>query len=76
MNAPLFKLYSHDYIKGAITAVLAALFTYLAGALQIPGFDLAQIDWAYILKVAFTAFLAYTSKNFLTAENGKIGGVI
>jgi len=74
--SPVFKLYQHDYIKGAVVAILAALFTYLAGALNAPGFDLAQIDWQYILKIAFTAFVGYIAKNFVTSENGKIGGVL
>ena len=74
--SPLFRLYQHDFVKGAVVAVLAALATYLAGVLNAPGFDLAGLDWQYILKIATTAFVAYGAKNFLTAENGKIGGVL
>lgn len=74
--SPLFRLYQHDFVKGAVVAVLAALATYLAGILNAPGFDLAELDFQYLLKVATTAFLAYVAKNFLTASNGKIGGVL
>ena len=74
--SPLFRLYQHDFVKGAVVAVLAALATYLAGVLNTPGFDLAEIDWQYILKIATTAFVAYIAKNFVTAGNGKIGGVL
>ena len=76
MNAPIFKLASHDFVKGAIVAILAAIFTYLAGVFNSPSFDLTQIDWFYIGKIAFTAFVAYVSKNFITASNGKVGGVL
>ena len=74
--SPLFHLYQHDFVKGAVVAVLAALATYLAGALNAPGFDLAEIEWSYILKVASTAFVSYLAKNLITDKNGKIGGVL
>ena len=72
----MFRLAKHDFLKGAVVAVLAALATYLAGILNAPGFDLATLDWQYLLKISVTSFLAYTCKNFLTDSNGKIGGVI
>ena len=74
--SPLFKLNSYDFTKGAVVAVLAAVFTYLAAMFNTSDFDLSTLEWVYIGKVALTAFIAYTSKNFITAENGKIGGVI
>ena len=72
----MFRLASNDFVKGAAVAVLAAVFTYLASMFSTPNFDLFAIDWVYIGKVALTAFIAYIAKNFVTAENGKIGGVI
>ena len=74
--SPLFHLYQYDFVKGAVVAVLASVFTYLAGIMNTPGFDLAQMDWQYILKVATTAFIAYIAKNFVTSEDGKIAGVL
>ena len=74
--SPMFRLVQHDFVKGAVVAVLASLFTYLAGVLNAPTFDFTQIDWQYILKIAFTAFTAYVAKNLISDENGKIGGVI
>ena len=74
--SPFFRLYQHDFVKGAAVAVLAAVFTYLAGVLNAPGFDFAELDLAYIGKIALTAFVAYLGKNLFTDANGKIGGVL
>ena len=76
MDSALFRLKTHDWIKGAVMAILAALITYLAGVMNIPGWDFSSIDWVYIFKIALTAFISYLGKNFLTAENGKILGKI
>jgi len=72
----LFKLNSSDFTRGLIVAVLAAVVAALAEALKMPNFDFLAYDWTTLLNVALTAGLAYLSKNFLTAENGKFGGVL
>lgn len=72
----LFKLNTHDFVKGAVVAVLAAVFTYLASAMNAPGFDLATLDWQYLLKVAVTTFFAYSGKNLISDSQGKVLGKI
>jgi len=79
MNSPLLKLGSHDVVKGAITAVFAGAITVLYGVVSQSGFDVFNADWGAILsnviQASFTAFLAYISKNFLTAEDGSFMGM-
>lgn len=74
MNSNMFRLNSHDFVKGIVVAVLAAVVTFLGNALNAPGFDFAAFDWSTLLTVAMTAALAYLSKNFLTDTDGKVGG--
>lgn len=72
----LFSLDSRDFFKGLAVAVFASLIAYLADLMKVPGFDFFAISWADLLHVAATAFVGYMAKNFLTADNGKIGGVL
>lgn len=72
----LFKLNSSDFAKGLIVAVLAAVVAALAEALKMPNFDFLAYDWTTLLNVAITAGLAYLSKNLLSDESGKFGGVL
>lgn len=78
MNAPLFKLSQNDYVKGAVTAVFAAIITVLYGVVADSNFSVFQADWYAILndviQMSATAFIAYLSKNFLTTEDGKVAG--
>ena len=76
MPSNLFRLGQSDFIKGVVVAVAAALFTYLASALNAPGFSFASLDWAYIMKIAVTAFVGYVGKNFLSDSQGKVFGKI
>ena len=76
MPSGFLKLNLNDLAKGTIVAVGAALFTYLAGALNAPGFDWASLDWQYVLKIAVTSFIGYVGKNLLSDESGKVLGCI
>lgn len=79
MNSPLLKLGSHDIVKGAITAVLAAVITVLYGVVSQAGFNVFEADWGVILtnvmQGALTAFVAYLGKNLLSDENGDFMGM-
>lgn len=79
MNSPLLKLGSHDIVKGAITAVLAAVITVLYGVVSQAGFNVFEADWSAILtnvmQGALTAFVAYLGKNLLSDENGDFMGM-
>ena len=76
MASDLFRLNINDLVKGLVVAVLAAVVTALANAMNLPGFDYTTFDWGTLLSVAVTAGLAYISKNFLSDKQGKIGGVL
>lgn len=76
MNSTLFKLNLGDFARGAVVAVLAAVFAWLAQALNAPGFDFAHFQWDELLKIAVAAFTAYMSKNLLSTETGKFLGKI
>ncbi len=70
----LFRIGKSDFVKGLITAVLAAVFLSAGNMLQQPNFDFAAIDWQQILNVAGATFMAYISKNFLSDKEGKVLG--
>lgn len=80
MNSTLFRLNASDLVKGAVTAIFAALIFALAGAVNQTGFDVFTADWGMILGSAlnagFAAFVGYLSKNLLTDEDGKVFGKI
>ena len=70
MNSPLFKLNLKDLARGAVVAILAAIFPIVQGALSGGAFDLESV-----LKVAAGALLGYLAKNFLSVD-GKLLGKI
>ena len=78
--ADLYKIGSSDVIKGAITAVFAAVITVLYGIVAQEHFDLFNADWSSILKMvinsSFGAFVGYMSKNFFSDTQGKFLGKI
>lgn len=71
-----FALGKSDFVKGAIVAVLGAVFAVLAQAFDLPGFDYATFDWGSVGQAAVTALIAYLSKNFLTTKDGSFMGVL
>ena len=76
MKSNLFRLDWLDAGRGIAVAVLAAVLTYIVGALNTPGFEFSSIDWAYIVKIALTSGISYLVKNFLSDESGRLGGVL
>lgn len=79
MNSKLFTLASHDFFKGAVTAVLAAIVISLNGVVTQGDFNVFSTDWSMVLsdviKVSSAAFIGYLGKNLLTNEEGKIAGI-
>ena len=79
MNTPLLTLGKSDFVKGAVTAVFAAVLTVLYGVVSQAGFDVFEADWGAILgqmvQVSMTAFVAYLSKNFISDEDGNVMGM-
>ena len=76
MKSNLFRLDFLDAGRGLAVAVLAAVLTYIVGALNSPDFAFSAIDWGYIVKIALTSGISYMVKNFLSDESGKLGGVL
>lgn len=72
----MFKLKNVDAIKGLAIAVLAAVFTWLAQVLNVPGFDFATFNWGELFRIAIVAAVAYFSKNLLTADDGRLFGTL
>ncbi len=80
MKSELYRVASNDFIKGAVTAVLAAVITVIAGLVTQVGFDVFSADWGAIGKsvvnVSAVTFFAYLIKNFASDEDGKLMGKI
>lgn len=75
----LFKLNSSDFLKGAVSAVVAALVFTIAGIFSTPDFNLFAADWSSILQTAVNAAVAaavgYLGKNLMTDKEGAVLGV-
>ena len=79
-NSNLFNLNSGDFVRGAVSAVVAAVVIALGSLVSEPDFSLFTTDWTHVFQLAtnaaFAAFVGYIGKNFLTASNGKVFGKI
>lgn len=83
-TSPLGKLTQGDFIRGAVTAILAGLVlavgTVIHGTIIAPGFDIFSVDWTSLFHTAIDAaiigaeggFVGYIGKNLMTDENGNI----
>lgn len=71
----IFKLNANDLLKGLIVSVLSAVFATLGAVIQNTGFVLSKENLLMIAGVATTTALGYLSKQLLTDDEGKIGGV-
>lgn len=72
MNSLFLKLNLSDFQKGLITAVIAAVISFLYTFINAGG-DIFMIDWMEVLKFALGAGIAYLSKNLLSNSDGKFG---
>ncbi len=76
----MFNLNWDDVKRGLITAVLAGFTLPILAVLQAPDFDVFTANWAVIFNLAVngavSGLIAYLSKNLLTDEKGKFGGVL
>ena len=78
MNSPFLSLGSNDFVKGAVTAVFAAILTTLYGVSTQGDFNVFETNWSMVLsqviQVSITTFIAYLSKNLISDSNGKVAG--
>lgn len=58
-----FKLNVHDFLKGLIMAVLAAVFAIIKTSIEDGSF---KFDWPTIGKYALVAAATYLTKNLFT----------
>lgn len=75
----MLKLKLGDLVRGLAVAILTGAWLAIAG-LFVQGFDVFTADWAAIGKLSvnggFFALAGYISKNLLTADNGRLLGVL
>lgn len=88
MQSGFYKLTSNDFIKGAVVAIGAAIFTsviaVLDSVINTPNFDVFAVDWGTVLHMVinvaivsgFGGFTGYLGKNFLSDSNGAVFGSI
>jgi len=57
-----------DFIKGAVTAAITAVLTFVYSCFESGVFNL---DYVLIGKIAALAFVSYLVKNVFTNSNGK-----
>ena len=74
MRNGLLKLRSNDFVKGAVTAVGAAIFIMLYNLINQVGFDVFAVDWNAIFRQVVNggvaAFAGYIFKNFFSTDRG------
>lgn len=70
MMSKVFTLHVGDFIKGAFVAVLSAVVALLYGMVQSPDFSFATLDWNSLGLAAFSAFVGYLAKNFVSSSKG------
>lgn len=76
MPSNFLNLNLQDVSSGLVTAILAAVFTYLAQAMNVPGFHFASINWAEIIRVALMAAFADLGISLGTTKEGKLLGMV
>lgn len=73
-----FKLNAKDFVRGAVSAVIAAIVGVALGLFGAD-FNVFTADWGAIgqtvVNAAFYGFVGYLGKNLLTTEEGKFLGV-
>lgn len=72
MQNGIFKLSLSDVGKGIVVAILAAVGVYVLSVINVPGFDLATLNWGEVARVALSSGIGYLVKNLLTDNQGNI----
>lgn len=67
-DSGLFKWQLPDFVKGAIVAVLAAVFAVVQTSINSGSL---HFDWPVIGKMALAALVAYLAKNLFTNNAGQ-----
>lgn len=84
----MFTLKLRDFAIGLLMAILAPAFVavtaVLGAVINAPGFDAWSVDYGTLfhnlvntlIVVSYGSGVTYVLKNFLTADNGKVLGVL
>lgn len=79
-SSKLFTVKLKDLGQAAINAVIAGVVIALAGVVSQTGFDVFNLDWIVVGKVAFNAafaaFIGSIGKDFLSTSKGNLLGVV
>lgn len=75
-NSKMFALDWRDVAKGLAISVISAVLAWILQVVNAPGFDFATVQWDEVLRIAFSAGVAYVLKNFLSDPQGKVLGTI
>ncbi len=74
------QLKSKDFIRAALTAVVAGVFFALYNIVSQPGFDLFTVDYVEVGRVAINAavaaFIGFIGVSFGSNKEGKFLGKI
>lgn len=75
----MFTLNWNDIVKALVVAILTGAFISIMGVFNSQ-FDVFTANWVVIGKQAvnggFYALIGYIVKNFITADNGKVAGIL
>lgn len=79
MNKPMFKVGTHDFFKGAITAVFTGVIVTMYSLVTQADFNVFTADWGSILNdvfnVGLATFFGYVGKNLFSDEEGNFAGI-
>lgn len=70
------KVNLQDVVKSVLTAAVAAVIIYLKSSVDTGNFDIAMIDWGYVINVAISAGIADVVRRLGTTSEGKFLGVV
>ena len=76
VKSAFMSLDKNDFLKSLCMFVLAAVFTYLAQAMQMPGFSFTGTDWGQVWQIALMSMITYLGKNLISTPDGKVAGFI
>lgn len=75
----MYKLGANDFVKGAVTAVFAAVLTTLYGVSTQGDFNVFTTDWSVVLnqviQISITTMIAYLAKNLISDSQGNVAGL-
>lgn len=76
MKNGIFKLYSNDFVKSLVMAIIAAILVVVSTIVLAPNFDAFSVNWAIagkdVINGSIIAAVSYLIKNLFTTDKGSI----